>query len=50
MGVLGSAAEAFVELEMWEEVVSCYRQMEQVGGSRPWVVSGLCPCSVACSR
>lgn len=31
MGVLGSAAQEFVELEMWEEAVDCYRQMQQVG-------------------
>lgn len=31
MGVLGSAASEFVDLEMWEEAVECYRQMQQVG-------------------
>jgi len=31
MGVLGSAAAEFVDLEMWEEAVECYRQMNQVG-------------------
>lgn len=31
MGVLGSAAAEFVDLEMWEEAVECYRQMDQVG-------------------
>lgn len=31
MGVLGSAAAEFVDLEMWEEAVECYRQMQQVG-------------------
>lgn len=30
MGVLGSAAAEFVDLEMWEEAVECYRQMQQV--------------------
>ncbi|CAM9305482.1 unnamed protein product [Pylaiella littoralis] len=30
MGVLGSAASEFVDLEMWEEAVECYRQMQQV--------------------
>ncbi|CAN0017823.1 unnamed protein product, partial [Hapterophycus canaliculatus] len=29
MGVLGSAAAEFVDLEMWEEAVECYRQMQQ---------------------
>ncbi|CAM9709844.1 unnamed protein product, partial [Ectocarpus sp. 13 AM-2016] len=29
MGVLGSAAAEFLDLEMWEEAVECYRHMEQ---------------------
>lgn len=33
MGVLGSAAAEFLDLEMWEEAVECYRHMEQVGYS-----------------
>ncbi|CAN0566607.1 unnamed protein product, partial [Ectocarpus sp. 12 AP-2014] len=35
MGVLGSAAAEFLDLEMWEEAVECYRHMEQVGYAVP---------------
>lgn len=43
MGVLGSAAEEFVELEMWVEAVECYRQMQQVPKKNEVKVL-LCPC------
>ena len=40
MGVLGSAAAEFVELEMWEEAVECYRHMQQVSVSLAPTVIG----------
>ena len=39
-GVLGSAAAEFVELEMWEEAVECYRHMQQVSVSLAPTVIG----------
>lgn len=31
LGVYGSAAEAYLELEQWDEVVQCYRALDRLG-------------------